>query len=198
MHCTIKKTLQIGVESGKDVLVQVKANQPSLVRAATELSECAPPSDAHHHDEIGQRNRIESRRTSVWPVAPDQLSAGWASVRCLIRVQRQTELFSTTAPAWHSRTQTDWYLCTRELSAYDAHHAVRDHWVIENSLHHVRDVAMGEDASPIRHEPGVFAQLRTWALNLLRHTAHDNIRGARQTIGGSEQALLHFCQSVQR
>lgn len=180
------------------MLVQLKANQPSLVRAATELSKCAPPSDAHHHDEIGQRNRIESRRTSVWPVAPDQLGAGWTSVRCLIRVHRHTELFNTTAAAWHSRAHTAWYLCTRELSAHDAHHAVRDHWAIENSLHHVRDVAMGEDASRIRHKPGVFAQLRTWALNLLRHTGHDNIRSARQTIGWSEYALLHFCQKVQR
>ena len=35
--------------------------------------------------------------------------------------------------------------------------------------------------------PGVFAQLRTCALNLLRQAGHDNIRAARQTTGWSEQ-----------
>lgn len=51
---------------------------------------------------------------------------------------------------------------------------------------------MAEDASRIRREPGVFAQLRTWALNLLRKAGHDNIKAARQILGWSEQALLEL------
>ena len=54
-----------------------------------------------------------------------------------------------------------------------------------------------EDASRIRRHPEVFAQLRTWALNLLRQTGHDNISAARQTIGWSQQALLHLRQILQ-
>ena len=76
--------------------------------------------------------------------------------------------------------------------------AVRDHWLIENALHHVRDVAMTDDASRIRIEPRVFAQLRTWALNLLRQTGHDDIKAARKLVGWSEEALLHLCQRSQR
>jgi hypothetical protein len=49
---------------------------------------------------------------------------------------------------------------------------------------------MVEDASRIRTQPGVFAQLRTVALNLLRQAGHDNIKAARQIVGWSERVLL--------
>jgi predicted transposase YbfD/YdcC len=113
-------------------------------------------------------------------------------------VRRHTELFQTRSATWKQRGETAWYVCTRNLSASQAHHAVREHWAVENSLHYVRDVALHEDASRIRRKPGVFAQLRTWALNLLRHAGHDNITAARQIVGWSEQALLHLCQQMQR
>ena len=60
--------------------------------------------------------------------------------------------------------------CTAEaatLSAAHAAHAVRAHWSIENRLHDVRDVTLGEDASRIRRNPGLFALLRSFTLNLL-------------------------------
>ena len=53
-----------------------------------------------------------------------------------------------------------------ELPAHHPRHTVRDHWSIENALHHVRDVVSAEEASRIRTKPGVFALLRTCALNL--------------------------------
>ena len=198
MRCTVKKTLQMGVASGNDVLVGVKGNQPTLLDTLTTLAERQQPSDTYHHDQIGRRNRIETRHTSVWPVAGADLGAEWAPIHCLIQVRRHTELFQTRSATWKPRSETAWYVCTRDLSASQAHHAVRDHWGVENALHHVRDVAMQEDASRIRHKPAVFAQVRTWALNLLRHAGHDNILAARQIVAWSEQALLHLCQQMQR
>ena len=198
MHCTVKKTLHLGVASGNDVLVQVKANQPTLLQAVTTLAEQARPNDSHHDDQLGQRNRIETRCTSVWPVVAGSVGAEWSDIRCLIRVRRQTDIFNTTLGAWQARSEIAWHVCTRELSAHDAYHAVRDHWLIENALHHVRDVAMAEDASRIRTQPGVFAQLRTAALNLLRQAGHDNIKAARQIVGWSDNALLLLCKRMQR
>ncbi|MEI2773322.1 MAG: hypothetical protein V9G98_22200 [Candidatus Competibacter sp.] len=66
------------------------------------------------------------------------------------------------------RQETADYLSTATLSAAHAAHAVRAHWSIENRLHDVRDVTLGEDASRIRRNPGLFALLRSFALNLLR------------------------------
>ena len=41
-------------------------------------------------------------------------------------------------------------------------------WGIENRLHDVRDVTLGEDASRIRRNPGLFALPHRFTLNLLR------------------------------
>ena len=198
MRCTVKKTLHLALASGSDVLVQVKGNQPTLLHDIMTLAAEAQPQSSHHEDQLGQRNRIETRCTSVWPVTAGRLDAEWSPIRCLIRLHRHTEVFNTGSAAWQPRSEIAWYVCTRALSARQAHQAVRDHWLIENALHHVRDVALGEDASRIRRQPGVFAQLRTCALNLLRQAGHDNILAARQIIGWSEQALLQLCHVLQR
>jgi len=48
----------------------------------------------------------------------------------------------------------------------------RDHWRIENSLFHVRDVTFKEDACRVRSgfAPQILAELRNAALNLIRKT----------------------------
>ena len=47
---------------------------------------------------------------------------------------------------------------------------IRQHWTIENQLHWIRDVTLGEDASQVRTDnlPQVMAALRNCAINLLR------------------------------
>lgn len=183
--------------SGNDVLVQLKGNQPTLLHAMVALSERCPPSDTHHDDQIGLRNRIESRTTSVWPLADHQAPEQWPDIRCLVQVRRNTEVFDTATQKWLPRSETAWHVCTRPLSACAAAQAVRDHWLIENSLHYVRDVTMGEDASRIRRQPGVFAQLRTWSLNLMRQAGHLNIMSARQFLAWSPDALLAILGKLQ-
>jgi predicted transposase YbfD/YdcC len=48
------------------------------------------------------------------------------------------------------------YVSRIELTAERFGHAVRAHWGIENRAHHVRDRILGEDASRIRCQPGIF------------------------------------------
>jgi len=56
----------------------------------------------------------------------------------------------------------------------------RGHWGIENRLHYVRDVTLGEDASRIRTggSPQVLAALRNAAVSLLRLLGAANIAEA--------------------
>ena len=56
----------------------------------------------------------------------------------------------------------------------------RDHWKIENQLHYVRDVTLGEDASRIRtgNAPENLASVRNAAIGLLRRLGHTNIAAA--------------------
>jgi predicted transposase YbfD/YdcC len=89
---------------------------------------------------------------------------------------------------WKLRQETAWYVCTLALTAEHANATVRSHWGIENAFHHVRDVAMCEDASQIRKQPGIFARLRSWALNLIRISGTQHIYATRQTLGWDAQA----------
>jgi predicted transposase YbfD/YdcC len=56
----------------------------------------------------------------------------------------------------------------------------RGHWGIENRLHWVRDVTMGEDASRVRcdNAPEVLAALRNAAIAVLRLAGSSNIAEA--------------------
>ena len=67
------------------------------------------------------------------------------------------------------------HVCSRLDSATAFAEALRGHWGIENRVHYVKDVTLHEDASRLRQNPGRFARLRSFALNLLRANGESNI-----------------------
>jgi predicted transposase YbfD/YdcC len=66
--------------------------------------------------------------------------------------------------------ETRYYISSLPNDAKKILQAARSHWGVENSLHWVLDVAMGEDDSRIRKDnaPENMAALRRIALNLLK------------------------------
>src|SRR5512144_2285257 len=155
--------------TGNDLLVQLKANQPSLYERLTSTYPSQPPQEQHHTLEIGRHSRFERRTTRLWPLPAEAGTEPWHDHFCaLIEVQRRTEVFDTRQKDWIERQETAYYLSTVRLSAADCAQAIRSHGGIEHRLHYVRDVTLGEDASRIRRNPGIFALLRSFALNLLR------------------------------
>jgi predicted transposase YbfD/YdcC len=74
-----------------------------------------------------------------------------------------------------------------ELARY-----IRGHWHVENKLHWVRDMTMGEDASRARTGggPRMMASLRNLAISLLRLTGHTNIAKALRHIGRKPQRAI--------
>jgi len=71
---------------------------------------------------------------------------------------------------------------------------VRDHWKIENRLHYVRDVTLGEDACRVRRgsAPQVLAALRNTAVHLLAEVEAESRPAAieRLTIKRNEALTL--------
>ena len=57
---------------------------------------------------------------------------------------------------------------------------LRGHWLIEDSLHWVRDITYDEDSSQVRtrNGPRVMASLRNLAITILRLTGHASIAAA--------------------
>lgn len=180
MHFIVKKTVEIVQAQGNDLLVQVKGNQPSLRKILHATTVEAPALASHHTSDIGQHNRIETRITKVWdfPKERFEYASVWRMGKTLIEVTRSTEVFDTRQQCWCARQETSLYFCTRQLTAKQASQAVRQHWGIENKLHHVRDRTLKEDASRIRNKAACMARLRSLMLNVLRHNHEDNIAKA--------------------
>ena len=64
-----------------------------------------------------------------------------------------------------------------KLSAEQIGKYKRSHWRIENSLHHVLDVSLGEDRSPAKKSKNNLALIRKFAYNILRlSTLQQNIK----------------------
>ncbi len=194
MPCTVKKTLQVAKKIGSDVLVQVKCNPPKLHEQLLEFAASHAAAELCATQDVGHRNRIERRETRIWRLAEGTLPEDWTLLRTLIGVGRKVERFDVGHQQWRSSQDTAWYVCTRELTAEQASQLVRDHWGIENRCHYVRDVTLNEDASQISVNAGVFAQLRSWALNSLRWAGHRNIKAAREQLGWSPDQLLALCK----
>lgn len=109
-------------------------------------------------------------------------SAGWAGLAQVCRIHREVEYVSG---AQVGATREEWSYALTSLPPDQADAARleqlwRGHWQIENGLHYVRDVTLGEDACQVRSDcaPANLAACRNAALNLLRLAGVTNVAAA--------------------
>jgi predicted transposase YbfD/YdcC len=127
-----------------------------------------------------RRGRHEERRVEVFATTPADLPAGWrgGGIAAVARITRRTWVRDTASGLWRRRDEVAYYACQLRLDAPTFGRLVRGHWGIENRAHHVRDRILREDDSRIRTKPGIFARLRSFALNLLRANGVANVSEA--------------------
>lgn len=169
-----KKTLEIAKKTGNDVIVQVKGNQKTLLQDCQKVSKKQKPDEFYVEPIAKERNRIEQRSVEIY-LSPVFTNEDWYLAKVIVRVNRNVQEFNTKTKSWKERSETSYYISTIQLSAYEFNEAIRGHWLIENSDHYVRDVAMKEDSSRIRTNAHIFSKLRSFALNTLRKNNVENI-----------------------
>jgi predicted transposase YbfD/YdcC len=159
-------------------LVQLKKNQPDLFERILAMAETEIPIDQILTKDLA-RNRREDRRTEVFDINDTVAGAEWAPyLQCVIRVSRNTFIKNAKTGLWQHRAKTALHVSSVKLSAQQAADAIRGHWGIENRNHYVRDTAFIEDQSRIRSNPGIFARIRSYALNILRANGVQNVKDA--------------------
>ena len=179
-------------ETGNALLVRVKANQPSLHDAVAALCAEHEPVERHETVDRHRHGRQEHRLTEVFDV-DDRLGPEWQPlVACAARISRLTWIKDTRSGLWAARRDVAYYACQIRLDAPSLACAVRDHWGIENRDHHVRDRILREDDSRIRRKPGLFARLRSFALNILRANGVANVSQALYANALSFNRLLAY------
>jgi predicted transposase YbfD/YdcC len=175
MPCTVKKTLETARQTGNEIITQVKSNQKFLLEDCRDTALLEPASQTYAGPAEKGRGRIEQRKVEVFGNF-SATDAKWDGlIREMIKVSRIRQVFDTKEKDWKSSKEVAYYISTTELTAKEYYLAIRNHWAIENRSNNVRDNALGEDASRIRKNPGIFARLRSFALNTLRTNNVDNI-----------------------
>src|SRR5208282_1301118 len=145
----------------------VTDNQPTLLQQAEALCASRHPESSDTSVTKG-RNRRETRTADVFSTARAMAETEWNSlIKRFVRVTRDVLHRSAKTGLWSSTSEVAYYPANFRLSARPAAIAIRHHWHIENTLHHTRGVTFQEDQSRIRHNPGVFARLRSFAYNVL-------------------------------
>jgi predicted transposase YbfD/YdcC len=178
MPCIAKKTFEAARQTRSHLLVQLKKNQPELFERILAMTETEMPIDQILTQDLA-RNRREDRRTEVFDISATVAGAEWTTyLQCVIRVSRNTFIKNANTGLWQHRSETALHVSSFKLSAKQAAATIRGHWGIENRNHYVRDTAFVEDQSRIRSNPGIFARLRSYALNILRVNGVHNVKDA--------------------
>lgn len=188
------------VAGGGDYVLAVKENHKSLHQAVqVEMDDLIRSRfqgtwhDRHEDTDAGH-GRLETRR--VW--VTDDLgwlkpAGDWPGLRSVVVVESDREVVGYS----HS-VERRYFLSSLAPDAEALGRAVRDHWGIENGLHHVLDVSFHEDESRIRQGHGAenVSRLRRIALNLLKaadsYTKRKSIKGRRKIAAWNHQFLLQL------
>src|SRR5215510_4178789 len=177
MGCQVEIARQIQ-EQGADYVLSLKENQPSLYRDCVDLFawlQGPHPLDqpvVFGYDEQvdGGHGRIETRRVwSTEALAGVVSGERWPGLASLVMVESIRQLGDK------DNIEQRYYLSSlpgaTDAAAKRLNRVIRTHWEIENRVHWVLDVAMGEDVNRTRKGESAqnLALIRKLALNLLRH-----------------------------
>lgn len=165
-------------------MISVKANQKRLYQQLQALAH-GDTLLSVHLDSEHTRNRQTTRIASVFPL-PDSLKAIWVGAQQGVEVIRQG--MRSGEPYLERR-----YYITSWMQQADALQArIRAHWGIENPLHWVKDVVLGEDNSSIATRPAatLMAMIRNLVITVFRRAGHASITAAIDRFGNDLNQLL--------
>jgi hypothetical protein len=134
--------------------------------------------------------RLETRLIAVRTKLPSRLDENWPGLTAICRIERRREMKTyCSRQVIYAITS----LPPEKLDPAALLQLSRDHWQIENSLFHVRDVTFREDACRVRSgsAPQALAEIRNATLNLIRRTGQKP-RPAREAFAAREWKAIRL------
>ncbi|BDA73878.1 transposase ISAs1 family protein [Calothrix sp. PCC 7716] len=166
-----KKIVELITNQQGDYVITLKKNQKNLYKNVEGLFQdaIAKKFDGYNHTSYytheKNHGREEIRNYLMLSDVVKQLDPNheWANFKSIGMVESVRIVNGKTT------VKTRYYICSLNNNAEKLAISVRSHWSVENSLHWVLDVALGEDDCRIRKDnaPHNFAVLRRIAVNLL-------------------------------
>jgi predicted transposase YbfD/YdcC len=172
---------------GAEYLLAVKANQPELLDLLERTFAACP-----HYRQAQQQQRGHGRQMNWQIRVIETLPAqdwGWMHLHSLIQVntqgRRQDRPFA----------QVRYYISSLRTSARGFLSRIREHWQIENRVHWLKDVVLGEDRHRLcqHNSVAVWSWLRSMAINLSRVAVFKSLTAAIDALAHDLPALFAFC-----
>jgi len=173
LHCQ-KETVKMIIKSKNDYIIGVKGNQKNLHKQIKENIEMRLPVDVDITVEKN-RGRKEKRISRVYNNL-NNISTDWMGLQSIIEIERVVERNK------ENTIEIAYYISSLSsgTSAKEFNQVIRNHWLIENSLHYVKDKTFHEDESKIRKgsAPQNLSIVRNIAINIFRKHGYKNIAQA--------------------
>ncbi len=193
-HLTQQTIARQVLAQGGHYLMVVKENQPELYADITLLFQApyVPDATDAYACYVGHskgHGRLETRRLERSAALNDYVN--WPGVGQVLR--RTCERHSMkTGKVSSEVTYGITSLSVQDATAAHVEALWRGHWSIENKVHYVRDVTLGEDAGQIHcgTAPQALAALRNGLLSVLRSHGATNIAAAVRHHGASLQRIF--------
>ncbi len=184
-HCNPKTTAQIH-QAGGEYLIQVKQNQPTLLKQCQHLAATAPVLGCFDECDKGH-GRITTREGQSFAMETVNVAKRWtdSGLHTLIALKRQT----LTPATGKSSSETADYISNQALTEEDPNAqtqaltaAIRRHWHVESD-NWIRDVTFDEDQVKTQsaNQGQVMGGLRGLAMSLLRQFKVSNFQEAIET-----------------
>ena len=175
------------VQAHGDFFWMVKDNEATIRRDSEDLFQphrqragtSAPPMDFRRARTVEKgHGRLDKRSIVVSPLLADY--SDWPGLDQVFKIERQS-----TNALGKTETQVRYGMTSLPAHLADPKRLLelaRDHWAIENGLHHRRDVTMQEDHAQLRmgHAPEMLAILNNIVLGLFARQREKNIAHARR------------------
>lgn len=185
MHCIVKKTLKLIIDSENNYIVKLKANQRKLLNTVKHIVETTKAISNAEEKET-KRGRREERKTKVY-LPTSEIPDDWPSLKRIIYLERNFESKKS------SHNTHSYYISSVESNnASEFAIGIRGHWLIENRLHWVKDVIQKEDST--KHKKGYASKnmsiIRNIAINIFRNNGYESVKHASLFFASNLKMLI--------
>lgn len=188
LHCQ-KQTTTLITQSDNDYIIALKRPQKKLFNEVVKISESQSAESEDCSVDISHGRQI-TRKVSVFEMkalkSPDFDASKWGRISRLIKVER------SGSRQGKNYQHLAYYLSSLSESAEVFAARIREHWLIENQLHWVKDVIFQEDKWPRHHYRAVtnFSILERMALNLYRFLGFLSVKAGQRWLNHKLENLL--------
>ncbi len=159
----------------------MKKNQGTLFSRLEQTAQREKPLSQHQCQQKN-RGRLEHRHAKLY-WAPQQWQKHYPGIVCFVVLRRWGYRKHKPTAKAHYYEKTHYYILSRMMgSAQQAAQLIRDHWLIENRLHWVKDVLMNEDQNRIRDHQAAknVSLIKNIVLNLIKAKGFTSLKDTTQ------------------